>query len=123
MATIPVGYAPISMTCNPARNRVYVANQYSSTISVILNPNGGVEETPVAEARRPNAGPTIVRGVLTVGDRDRRAGDRLALLDVSGRRAMELYAGPNDVRGLASGVYFVRRQAGGVDDLRKVILQ
>ena len=35
------------------------------------------------------------------------------LLDASGRPVMSLGAGPNDVRHLSSGVYFVLRATGG----------
>jgi len=33
---------------------------------------------------------------------------RAVLLDAAGRKVVELRAGPNDVRHLAPGVYFVR---------------
>jgi DNA-binding beta-propeller fold protein YncE len=123
--TIPVGNRPRSMTFNPARGRVYVANQYSSTVSIIRDASGGIEEVPVAAVRAPNAGPTIVRGVLFLGGDCSRTGTvpRAVLLDISGRNVMDLVPGPNDVRRLASGVYFVRPEAGGVDGLRKIILQ
>jgi len=71
---------------------------------------GGVEETPTAEVRPAKAGPTVVGGVLVLGEVDSRqnAVDRTELLDVSGRKVMELQPGANDVRDLAPGVYFVR---------------
>ena len=52
---------------------------------------------------------TIVRGVLMLagaGSRQHSA-YRAELLDAAGRRVMELAPGPNDVRHLAPGVYFV----------------
>ena len=58
-----------------------------------------------------------------IADRGLKTEDRVELLDVSGRRAMELRPGPNDVRGLAPGVYFVRSEPRGPSGLRKVILQ
>jgi hypothetical protein len=43
-----------------------------------------------------------------------------SLLDISGRKAMDLRPGANDVRALAPGVYFVREaQARGT---RKVVI-
>lgn len=36
-----------------------------------------------------------------------------ALLDISGRKVMELHPGPNDVRHLSPGVYFAARAASG----------
>jgi hypothetical protein len=43
------------------------------------------------------------------------------LLDISGREVMNLHPGPNDIRHLAPGVYFVR-PAGTVPSGQKVIL-
>jgi len=59
--------------------------------------------------------PTIVRGVLFLPDA--RVGSRksrMELLDVAGRKVLDLHPGANDVRALAPGVYFVR-QASGVE--------
>jgi hypothetical protein len=70
---------------------------------------GGVEETDNGEVKGQRGGATIVRGVLFLNsDRGPKTGDRPALLDISGRRLMELHPGANDVRHLSPGVYFVR---------------
>jgi hypothetical protein len=58
------------------------------------------------------------------GDRRMANGE---LLDISGRKVLDLKPGPNDVRALAPGVYFVRQQGSrgqGVEDSRvtKVIV-
>ena len=86
---------------------------------------GAVEETPSAEVRTTNAA-TIIRGVLLLND-DRGPGteDRAVLLDVSGRKAMELKSGANDVSRLSPGVYFVRSAVGrerSAVSIRKVVL-
>ncbi|MFO7675597.1 MAG: T9SS type A sorting domain-containing protein [bacterium] len=47
---------------------------------------------------------------------------RAALLDASGRKVMELQPGDNDVRHLAPGVYFVRRQDTG-ESARLVLVE
>ncbi len=83
------------------------------------------ESRPLRSDRLPM--PTIVRGVLLMPEAV--GGGRLAvgahLLDISGRKVMDLAPGANDVRQLAPGVYFVREeprlklQAQGV---RKVIV-
>jgi len=59
-----------------------------------------------------------VRGVLCVGlgTRSELPGrnsvmSRAVLLDAAGRKVVELRAGPNDVRHLAPGVYFVIEQS------------
>jgi hypothetical protein len=54
--------------------------------------------------------PTIVRGILVLNSSfDIR---NSSLLDASGRRALDLRPGANDVSRLAPGVYFVREAAG-----------
>jgi len=70
----------------------------------------GVDETPSAERRAPNCGPTVVGGVLMLGAVSSRqnAVYMAELLDVGGRKVMGLMPGANDVRALAPGVYFVR---------------
>jgi len=69
----------------------------------------GSEEMTKSEVRMKKL-PTIVRGALVLGAAGSRqnAGCRAELLDVAGRRAVALKPGPNDVSGLAPGVYFVR---------------
>jgi len=103
-----------------------------------------------AGARGPE-GATIIRGVLFLGvenrgqslgapasdsARDSPRFPKPALLDISGRKAMDLKPGPNDVGRLAAGVYFVlehsvvsSQHSGTVDGarntvhVRKVIIQ
>jgi len=92
---------------------------------------GVAEETPSAEVRTTN-GATIVRGVLYLprdmtetrpGVSDRVP--RPVLLDISGRKVLDLHSGANDVSRLSPGVYFVR-QASGVEraasSVTKVVL-
>ncbi len=82
------------------------------------NPAAIAEETSNAELRAPNSGPTVIRNVLFL-PRDMteiRSGisDRVprpTLLDIGGRKLMDLKPGANDVRALAPGVYFVRQAA------------
>jgi hypothetical protein len=76
-----------------------------------MDPVPGIEETMNEEQGTLNVGPTIVRGVLFLSE-DRRPGteDRAELLDISGRKVLDLNPGANDVRHLAPGVYFVRSE-------------
>ncbi|MFO7675071.1 MAG: hypothetical protein R6X12_01960 [bacterium] len=69
--------------------------------------------------------PGIVRGVLRMEDRGPGTGDRMELLDVSGRKVMELKPGSNDVSRLAPGVYFLRvgEESRGRPGVRRVVLQ
>jgi len=86
---------------------VYVANDYHG-LQILQYYGAGVEETPNAEVRTTNSGPTIARGVIRMGDRGQKTGDRTELLDGSGRKVLDLRPGANDVSRLAPGVYFIR---------------
>jgi YVTN family beta-propeller protein len=87
----------------------------------------GVEESPRPQATSFKLGPTIIRGVLFLGDCPRTGTvPKTVLLDISGRKVLDLKPGPNDVSALAPGVYFVRnegRGAGDVGRMRKVVVQ
>ncbi|MBM3322458.1 arylsulfotransferase (ASST) [candidate division WOR-3 bacterium] len=85
------------------------AQKYPRDFSV-----GVVEESPKCEVRSAPHQPTIVRGVLHLRPSPfpLPAGEgpgvrEWSLLDASGRRVMELQPGPNDLRRLPAGVYFV----------------
>jgi aminopeptidase N len=96
----------------------------------------GVEEAPSAKVLVANVGPSIVRGVLFLGAGHDRydlgrgtclnpPGDcgscpKPVLLDISGRKVLDLHAGRNDVSRLAPGVYFV--VAGGGQSVTKVVV-
>jgi hypothetical protein len=77
----------------------------------------GIEEgkTPCAVRHTSYAGPTVVRGILelprgsdfpVVKSRGLETSPTF-LLDISGRKVLDLHAGPNDVSRLTSGVYFL----------------
>ena len=88
-------------------------------------PGGGIEETMNDERVSMNIGPTIVRGVLRMGDRGQKTGDRAELLDIGGRKVLGLKPGANDVRALSPGVYFVReaQSQAQAQTVRKVVIQ
>jgi hypothetical protein len=90
----------------------------------------GVEERETLDAGRTTPIPTIVRGVLELPSGkpgQSTPGQSLVfLLDISGRKVLNLHPGPNDVSGLAAGVYFVRGRGsggGGRGEVRKVVIQ
>jgi len=70
----------------------------------------GMEQRQTARAGRAAAGATVVRGGLRMEDGGRRTGYRAELLDISGRKVLELRPGLNDVSRLAPGVFFVREE-------------
>jgi hypothetical protein len=82
----------------------------------------GVQEAAGSEVRKTQL-PTIIRGVLflpafSIG--------RLAssvLLDLSGRKVMDLVPGANNVRRLSSGVYFVQLTSNGFTGVQKFVVQ
>jgi len=83
--------------------------------------NAGVEEAAYAEVRADNPMPTVVRGVLYLPAASSHKPRDSRLLDISGRKVLDLKPGVNVVRALAPGVYFVRKQDSmgrGFDDSR-----
>jgi len=123
--TVAVGDHPGAIAYASMQRRMYIANEYGSSLSVIKDTaRVGVEETPNAELRTPNAEPTIVRGVLSL-PRFLHSSIPPALIDISGRKVVDLHSGPNDVRSLAPGIYFVRQPSaasGNPSAITKVVL-
>jgi len=82
-----------------------------------LEPIGGVEIRPL------RVWPSVARSVLNLAGRD-----EAVLFDASGRRALRLKRGANDVRALVPGVYFVREEPSAVGrkpsavNVRKVVI-
>jgi hypothetical protein len=82
---------------------------------LVIDGRLGIEERPKLDAPRRTPGATVVRGVLFWGlghNPNSSKGIGLCpapvLLDAVGRKVMHLRPGPNDVRHLPAGVYFVR---------------
>ncbi len=97
------------------QSRMYAACQTDSRIAVFRDVGGGIEENPSAEPVSSRMLPgTIIRGMLHLRPSpfplpEGEGGKHGAvLLDAAGRRVMSLVPGPNDVRHLPPGVYFVR---------------
>jgi len=79
----------------------------------------GLEQAAEPEVRYKRL-PTIVRDVLSLPEAASRRPQASSLLDISGRKVLDLMPGANDVRGLAPGVYFVREAQAQV--VRKVLI-
>jgi hypothetical protein len=89
-----------------------------------MDPHAGIAETPSRAIGTPSPIPSHVRGVLYVGAIPGQS--RISLLDIAGRKALNLHPGPNDVSGLAAGVYFVRGPGlgdGRREEVSKVVIQ
>ncbi|MBN2465950.1 S8 family serine peptidase [candidate division WOR-3 bacterium] len=90
-------------------------------------PQAGIEEghhTPYAGSNTP--GPSVVRGMLRTAFGRQHPACRAELLDISGRKVMELQPGENDIRHLSPGIYFVRSEPSAVSRqpsaVRKVVV-
>ena len=114
IATIHVGAEPVAMAWNPIEFRTYVANYSGASISIIRDSlYVGVKEAMNDERRTMNVRTTVLRGVLFLPKMGTVPSGTVpifgpSLLDVSGRKVLNLSPGANDVRALAPGVYFVR---------------
>ncbi len=79
------------------------------TMPVWLPSSSAVEERSKPQAASPKLRPTVLRSVLFLPEAV--SGGRSAvsgrLLDITGRKVLDLHPGANDVRRLAPGVYFV----------------
>jgi hypothetical protein len=72
--------------------------------------SGALEEVARPEVRMTKL-PTIIRGVLFLPEASGEKREaRCELLDVSGRRVLDLKPGANDVSRLSPGVYFVHEE-------------
>jgi hypothetical protein len=116
-------FSPSSMAWDVIDNRVFQAT--TSRLYVYRDGPYGIADRPVGLREQRHA--TIVRGVLLLprdmtelpGNSDRVP--RPILLDITGRKVLDLQPGANDVRILPAGVYFVRQAAGS--RTAKVVIQ
>jgi len=119
IAVVPAHtYAECALALDSIGGFVYVANEYGSSVLVIRDTlQVAVTESRARRLPSQRLRPTVIRGVLWLprdmtelpGNSDRVP--RLALLDISGRKVFDLLPGPNDVRHLSPGVYFVREHS------------
>ncbi len=65
------------------------------------------------------AGPTIVGNILNLPFAPCNWQSPIALLDATGRKVLDLRPGPNDISGLAAGVYLVRHGSGVTKIVRR----
>jgi DNA-binding beta-propeller fold protein YncE len=113
---------PLAAIPDPEQRCIYVV--CADVILVYPDAPPGVEEAPKAEVRTANPLPTVVREVLHMPQATSRKPQAADLMDVSGRKVMDLRPGANDVRALAPGVYFVREAQAQVQAqaVRKIVL-
>ena len=80
----------------------------------------GIEESAKSQVEMTKALPTIVRNVLNLQSATYNLQSEIALFDMTGRSVMALRPGPNDVRHLAPGVYFIREAS--AQSIHKVVV-
>ncbi|MCX6841474.1 MAG: hypothetical protein NTX53_04210 [candidate division WOR-3 bacterium] len=83
-----------------------------------------VPSTPVRQRSvRPSVTPFVrtVRGVLVLQEASNLKPQAASLLDILGRKVLDLHPGANDVRALAPGVYFVRESQAQAQVLAQVV--
>jgi len=76
-----------------------------------VNPSAALEEAAGPEVRVTKL-PTLIRGVLWLPPASSQKPQAASLLDISGRKVLDLHPGANDVSRLVPGVYFVRAVSG-----------
>jgi len=114
----PDSLDPISMAWDAIDNRVFQA--VKSRLYVYRDDLTGIADAPVGPQKHRYA--TIVRGVLSLpGAECGTPETRSVLLDICGRKVLDLSPGRNDVRMLPVGVYFIRQLVGS--RTTKVVVQ
>jgi len=98
---VQVGEEPIALGWNPVHSWVYVSDYAGSSITVLRDTLlVGMEEGRLqALSRKLQA--TVVRGVLFLPEASNRKPQGASLLDISGRKVLNLHSGANDIRSLA----------------------
>jgi hypothetical protein len=131
-----LGYwPPFDFQTDPIRERVFAIGCETTSVHVLRDVEGGVvEETPDIAVQTVEPVPTVVRGVLVLDGLGTRSElpernsvmSRAALLDVGGRKVLDLKPGANDVSRLSPGVYFIREGLGtrgeGLGKTQKVVV-
>jgi YVTN family beta-propeller protein len=114
---------------NPVTNRVYALDNGSSRVMVFADTTFvGLRDAHVEPRGRVPVPRTVVRDLLYLPEAGGRKPQAASLLDISGRKVLDLSPGANDVRALPPGVYFIKeqsvvsRQQTGTASVTKVVL-
>jgi hypothetical protein len=118
---------PYDFQVDPIRERVFAIGCETSAVRVLRDVESGVvEETPDIAVRTAKPVPAVVSGVLFLPEAASRKPQAASLLDISGRKVLDLKPGANDVSHLSPGVYFIREGLGirgeGIGKTRKVVV-
>jgi hypothetical protein len=127
MVSMALGAGGQALCAYPCWTDEYRGQTYSTTrVWGRIGALAGIEEASGGQTTPVAGGATIARGVLFVSGLA-GSGTSASLLDISGRKVMNLQSGVNDVSRLAPGVYFVREEPQASDHkpqaVRKVVIQ
>ncbi|MEO0071569.1 MAG: hypothetical protein ABIK39_05740 [candidate division WOR-3 bacterium] len=107
-----------------AGNYAYVADE-EANLRIIEFYGGGIEEYFPPTANRSRQTATIVRSTLFLSRKvSALSREPVLLLDITGRKVLDLKPGTNDIRHLSPGVYFIRTHSTFVNqqEAQKVIV-
>jgi len=105
LGLMDAGDSPGDITWVPQHRKMYVVDQDGQAILVVRDTSlaGFASASAFTQS---GTMPTIVRGVLFLPKSASPSSN--FLMDISGRKVLDLLPGANDVRALAPGVYFIR---------------
>ena len=112
--------SPLSAVSNPGQRRIYVG--CTDVILVYPDAPPGIHDEPAASTSSKPPSQTVVRNTLFLPEATSRKPQAACLMDISGRKVLDLGPGANDVRTLAPGVYFVREAQAQAQAVRKVVI-
>jgi len=104
------GRLPRGALANPIDHKIYVSVYWDSAVYVFRDSLQGIAEEQITLQVSQTSVPTFISNLLLFPESAMGENQKAVLMDVSGRRVLKLKPGVNDVRCLASGVYFIRCQ-------------
>ncbi len=104
-------YGPPDLQLDPIHHRVFAIGR-DSTLYVLREVIPGVEEREALPTFHLTPIATVVRGILFLPASGGEHPASSLLLDITGKKVLDLKPGANDIRHLSPGVYFIRGGSG-----------
>ena len=132
-AALPGDQQSPTILCGPQRQLLVLYSGWTERVGARvcramriwgkLGPFGAVNDDNNCKDLPATPCATVLGGVLSLSREWSVGGRQPVLLDISGRKVMELHPGPNDVSRFGAGVYFVRSAVSDVPSaVRKIIV-